>query len=357
MIEAKFVVEREDFKLTADFQMPGKGVTALFGQSGSGKTTTINAICGLVKPDHGTIKINDHTLFDSVKSINVPTSKRGLGYVFQEGRLFPHMTVQENLFYGMKSKNISIPSKEDTINILGLRKFLYRKPLSLSGGERQRVAIGRALLCSPKILLMDEPLAALDVARKQELLPYISTLRDILKIPIIYVSHQIDEIMHLADTLILLNNGEIVAQGPVSEVINATKNSSYFGIGVKSSFLTCIINNHETEARITNLGFNGGSISTKFIDKPIGTKIRAKIRAQDIAIALKRPTDISIANIFETRIHSIEINDLNFMDLQLMVKDTIIWSRLTRRSVSNLQLTPGQMVFALIKSTAIEVLS
>ena len=247
-------------------------------------------------------------------------------------------------------------TKEDVINILGLAKFLDRKPLSLSGGERQRVGIGRALLCSPKILLMDEPLAALDVARKQELLPYISTLKDILKIPIIYVSHQIDEIMHLADTLILLNNGEIVAQGPVSEVINGGNNSSYFGIGVKSSFLTCTVDNHETEARITNLKFNGGSISTKFIDKPIGTKIRAKIRAQDIAIALKQPSDISIANIFETRIHSIEKNDLDFMDLQLKVKDTIIWSRLTRRSVSNLQLTPGQKVFALIKSTAIEVL-
>ena len=210
MIEAKFNVDREGFTLQLDLELPGTGVTALFGQSGSGKTTTINALSGLIKPNYGYISVNGKVLFDSDKGINVATEKRGLGYVFQEGRLFPHMTVKENLTYGMQSNADPFPSQRETIELLGLTKFLHRKPVSLSGGERQRVAIGRALLCSPQLLLMDEPLAALDAARKQELLPYISKLKDILNIPIIYVSHQIQEIMNLADTLVLLENGRVV---------------------------------------------------------------------------------------------------------------------------------------------------
>ena len=356
MIEARFNVNRKDFTLQVDLVLPGTGVTALFGQSGSGKTTTINALSGLVKPNSGFISIDGNVLFDSDKGINVATEKRGFGYVFQEGRLFPHMTVEENLLYGMKSNVAPIPSRKETVKLLGLTKFLHRKPVSLSGGERQRVAIGRALLCTPKLLLMDEPLAALDAARKQELLPYISKLKDILNIPIIYVSHQTQEIMNLADTIVLLENGRVLRQGAVDEIINNSKITPYFGENLKSSFIKCIIDNNDHDTGVTNLKFDGGSITTTILKKTVGSSLRVRIRAQDIAISIEQPQDISIANIIEVMIQTIEPSGEGFVDLSLIAKNTVFWARLTKTSVTNLKLTPGRVVYALFKSTAIEVL-
>ena len=356
MIEAKFNVNREDFTLQLDTTLPGTGVTALFGRSGSGKTTIINVLAGLLKPNSGFVSIDGKVLFDSDKGINVAADKRRLGYVFQEGRLFPHMTVKENLVYGMKSNSSPIPSEKETIDLLGLAKLLHRTPVSLSGGERQRVAIGRALLCSPKLLLMDEPLAALDAARKQELLPYISRLKDILNIPIIYVSHQIQEIMHLADTLVLLENGKLLEQGPVDQIINNPKISPYFGEDLKSSFIRCIVDDNHHDTSVSNLRFDGGFIKTTILGKPVGSPVRIRIRAQDVAVSIKHPKDISIANIFEVKIQAIEQSDRGFVDLNLIAKNTVFWARLTKTSVENLNLIPGRVVFALFKSTAIEIL-
>ena len=356
MIEAKFNVNREDFTLQLDTTLPGTGVTALFGRSGSGKTTIINVLAGLLKPNSGFVSIDGKVLFDSDKGINVAADKRRLGYVFQEGRLFPHMTVKENLVYGMKSNSSPIPSEKETIDLLGLAKLLHRTPVSLSGGERQRVAIGRALLCSPKLLLMDEPLAALDAARKQELLPYISRLKDILNIPIIYVSHQIQEIMHLADTLVLLENGKLLEQGPVDQIINNPKFSPYFGEDLKSSFIRCIVDDNHHDTSVSNLRFDGGFIKTTILGKPVGSPVRIRIRAQDVAVSIKHPKDISIANIFEVKIQAIEQSDRGFVDLNLIAKNTVFWARLTKTSVENLNLIPGRVVFALFKSTAIEIL-
>ena len=356
MIEAKFNVNREDFTLQLDTTLPGTGVTALFGRSGSGKTTIINVLAGLLKPNSGFVSIDGKVLFDSDKGINVAADKRKLGYVFQEGRLFPHMTVKENLVYGMKSNSSPIPSEKETIDLLGLTKLLHRTPVSLSGGERQRVAIGRALLCSPKLLLMDEPLAALDAARKQELLPYISRLKDILNIPIIYVSHQIQEIMHLADTLVLVENGKLLEQGPVDQIINNPKISPYFGEDLKSSFIRCIVDDNHHDTSVSNLRFDGGFIKTTILTKPVGSPVRVRIRAQDVAVSIKHPKDISIANIFEVKIQAIEQSDRGFVDLNLIAKNTVFWARLTKTSVENLNLIPGRVVFALFKSTAIEIL-
>ena len=356
MIEAKFNVNREDFTLQLDTTLPGTGVTALFGRSGSGKTTIINVLAGLLKPNSGFVSIDGKVLFDSDKGINVAADKRRLGYVFQEGRLFPHMTVRENLVYGMKSNSSPIPSEKETIDLLGLAKLLHRTPVSLSGGERQRVAIGRALLCSPKLLLMDEPLAALDAARKQELMPYISRLKDILNIPIIYVSHQIQEIMHLADTLVLLENGKLLEQGPVDQIINNPKISPYFGEDLKSSFIRCIVDDNHHDTSVSNLRFDGGFIKTTVLGKPVGASVRVRIRAQDVAVSIKHPKDISIANIFEVKIQAIEQSDRGFVDLNLIAKNTVFWARLTKTSVENLNLIPGRVVFALFKSTAIEIL-
>jgi molybdate transport system ATP-binding protein len=203
---------------------------------------------------------------------------------------------------------------------------------------------------------MDEPLAALDAARKQELLPYISKLKDILNIPIIYVSHQIQEIMNLADTLVLLENGKVLEQGPVDKIINNPKMTPYFGENLKSSFIKCIIENNDRNTSVTKLGFDGGLITTTILNKPVGSHVRVRIRAQDIAVSIKQPQDISIANIFEVKIKTIEPSEEGFVDLSLIVKNTIFWARLTKTSVTTLKLTPGGVVYALFKSTAIEVL-
>ena len=356
MIIAKFKVERPDFTLITDLIIPSVGVTALFGQSGSGKTTTINAISGIIKPTSGIISIDDFVFFDSNRGINIPTEKRGLGYVFQEGRLFPHMTIEQNLSYGIKPNGNLTSKKDEIIDLLGLHGFLKRKPISLSGGERQRVAIGRALLCSPRVLLMDEPLAALDFARKQEILPYISLLKSTLKIPIIYVSHQIQEIMHLADTLVLLNYGKVMACGPLDEIINNSKNSKLVGTDARSTFLNCKIDNHGKEFETTTLTVDGGYLTIRAINKPIGTNIKVRIKAQDIAISLGKPEHISITNIFKAKIRFIENNDPNFVDIHLLVNKTGFWSRLTRKSFIALDLNRDQNVYVLIESTAIEIL-
>ena len=356
MITVKLKVERSGFTLTTDLILPSIGVTALFGQSGSGKTTTINAISGIIKPTSGTISIDDHIFFDSSRGINIPTEKRGLGYVFQEGRLFPHMTIEKNLLYGIKSNSNLTPNKNEIIDLLGLHEFLKRKPISLSGGERQRVAIGRALLCSPRILLMDEPLAALDFSRKQEILPYISLLKSTLKIPIIYVSHQIQEIMHLTDTLVLLDHGKVMACGPLDEIINNSKNALLVGSDARSTFLNYKINKHNNEVETTTLLGDGGHLTIRAINKPIGTNIRVRIKAHDISIALEKPKNISITNIFKTKIKFIENNNLGFVDIHLLVEKTFFWSRVTRKSFIALDLKRDQNVYALIESTAIEVL-
>ncbi|MCK8602796.1 molybdenum ABC transporter ATP-binding protein [Syntrophobacteraceae bacterium DRH4] len=210
-----------DFTIHASFTLQGVGVTALFGRSGSGKTSIVNMVAGLMRPDEGRIIVNGHTLFDSAKGINVPPEKRRIGYVFQDDRLFPHLSVRANLTYGMpgrRSKNRCV-AFEQAVAVLGVEQLLDRRPAKLSGGEKQRVAIGRALLTSPSILLMDEPLASLDGARKAELLPFIAQLSREFSIPILYVSHAVEEITVLADRIVLVDAGCAVRTARTEELM------------------------------------------------------------------------------------------------------------------------------------------
>lgn len=353
MISVDISLRRGDFTLMARFEAAANGVTALFGRSGSGKTTIINAIAGLVRPDLGRVSVGDEVFFDHAAGIDRPVAARGLGYVFQEGRLFPHMSVERNLLYGRRAHGAGHPSLDETISLLGLEPLLTRRPGSLSGGERQRVAIGRALLASPRILLMDEPLASLDAARRAEILPYLAALRRALDIPIIYVSHQMDEVIQLADTMVLIDAGAVVASGPVEELTSRLNLAPLTGDRDAGAVLACRVAEHDPRFDLTRLSFGGGSIWVAALDMAVGASVRARIGARDVALALAPPSGISMLNVIEARISEIGDAAGAQVDIGLMAGEDALWARVTRRSLAELGLETGMTVHALIKSVSI----
>jgi molybdate transport system ATP-binding protein len=346
---------RDGFTLAAAFEAPSNGVTALFGRSGSGKTTIINAIAGLMRPDKGRISVADQVLFDSKAGIDLPIASRRLGYVFQEGRLFPHMSVRRNLLYGRNEGADQHPTLAETVELLGLERLLDRRPGTLSGGERQRVAIGRALLAGPRILLMDEPLASLDAARRTEILPYLAALRDELDIPAIYVSHQVDEVIRLADTMVLLSDGKVAATGAVEDLTSRLDLAPLTGRHDAGAVVPCRIAEQDSAYGLTRLDFNGGALWVGKLDLPIGEPVKVRIGARDIALGLSAPSNISMLNVIECQITEIRetTKDGPQVDVALIAGQTSLWAKLTRRSVAELGLEPGMRVHALIKSVSI----
>lgn len=353
MISVDIRLRRGDFTLNARFETASNGVTALFGRSGSGKSTIINAIAGLARPDQGIISVAGHALFDSAAGIDLAVADRGLGYVFQEGRLFPHMSVERNLVYGRRPGAIGYPSLEETVALLGLGPLLSRKPNALSGGERQRVAIGRALLAAPRILLMDEPLASLDGPRRSEILPYLADLRRSLDIPIVYVSHQMGEIIQLADTMVLVEAGTVVASGPVEALTSRLDLAPLTGGRDAGAVLSCVIAEHDTGFGLTRLSFSGGSLWVAALDRRVGDHVRVRIGARDIALALTPPSGISMLNVIKARVSEIGEAEGAQVDVGLTAGEDALWARLTRRSVSELGLRPDMKVHALIKAVSI----
>ena len=277
-----------DFKIDAKFEAQTRGIVALFGQSGSGKTSIINMIAGLLVPDHGHIEIDGRVLYSAENGTNLKIEHRRVGYVFQESRLFPHMTVQKNLEYGRKrtSSDHNKVEVDQVIDVLGISHLLNQKPTTLSGGEQQRVALGRALLANPDILLMDEPLASLDSARKSEILPFIEMIRDRFGVPIIYVSHALDEIIRLADTLVLVENGGIAAVGPVEELSSRLDLRRLTGRYDAGSVIAATIDDHDEEYGLTTLSYAGGTLRVPKVDGEVGTSVRIRIRARDVSLAL-----------------------------------------------------------------------
>jgi molybdate transport system ATP-binding protein len=345
---------RGDFALNATFEAPSNGVTALFGRSGSGKTTIINAIAGLVRPDRGRIVVADEVLFDGDAGIDLAVADRRLGYVFQEGRLFPHMSVERNLLYGRRETRDTHPTLAETVDLLGLGRFLERRPGSLSGGERQRVAIGRALLANPRVLLMDEPLASLDTARRAEILPYIAGLRGALDIPVIYVSHQMDEISRLADTMVLVADGSVSAVGPVEVLTNRLDLEPLTGLHDAGAVLPCRVAEKDTRFGLSRLKFSGGSLWVGTVDPPLGATVRVRIGARDVALALSPPVDISMLNVIESVVTEIGEPKGAQVDIGLAAGEDALWARVTRRSLADLDLKPGMRVHAMIKSVSID---
>jgi len=343
-----------DFELDARFES-GPGVTALFGVSGAGKTSIVNAIAGLVRPDAGRITVGDVTLFDSATRVFVAPERRGVGYVFQEDRLFPHLTVRRNLRYGSRRNGggRDAPDFDAIVNLLALERLLERLPHHLSGGEKQRVAIGRAVLSRPRLLLMDEPLANLDAARREEILPFLEQMCRDLAVPIIYVSHAIDEITRLADTLVVVDAGKTLAVGAVSEVTTRLDIAPLTDRRDAGTVLDGQIESHDPTFQLTTVSFPGGQLLVPAIEGRVGEKLRLRIQARDVAIATSTPSQISTLNCLPGVITEVGIPRHAHQDILVYVGVPIV-ARLTLRSVADLGLAPGRHVTALIKSVAVD---
>lgn len=345
-----------DFVLDAGFEAAG-GLTALFGRSGAGKTTLINAIAGLVWPAAGRIVLDGEALTDTERRIFVPPHRRQIGYVFQEGRLFPHLNVRRNLLYGRwfaPRREGGAGEFDHVVDLLGLDGLLARHPGNLSGGEKQRVAIGRALLARPRLLVMDEPLASLDEARKSEILPYIERLRDDTGIPIVYVSHSIPEVARLATTMVLLSEGRVVASGPTASIMGRLDLFPLTGRAEAGALLNTRVSEHDLGFGLTTLRAAAGPLRVPRLHLPLGSMLRVRIRARDVMIALAPPEGLSALNVLPGTVEEIGRGDGPILDLRLDCAGEALIARLTRRSIERLQLHPGKPVYAVIKSIAFD---
>lgn len=355
MIEVDVEQQLGAFHLDVEFAAEAP-VVGLFGRSGAGKTSVINAIAGIAKPLLGIIRVNGSVLFDSTARIDLPPEQRRIGYVFQDPLLFPHLDVESNLRYGQRRRSASERFIEPArvVTLLGLEALLRRNPRTLSGGERQRTAIGRALLAQPRILLMDEPLAALDVPRKTEILDYIERLRDELHIPIVYVSHSVPEITRLADTVVVLSEGRCLAVGDVDDVMGRLDLKPVTGRYEAGSLIDTAVASHDSEHQLTTLAFQGGELIVPYLSAAIGARVRARIRARDVSLATRRPEEISILNILPARVESVDIESGPIVEVRLAVGSGTLTARITRRSFEQLRIHAGKEVYALIKAISFD---
>lgn len=351
-IEARFRLERTGFTLDVDLNLPPKGVTAFFGHSGSGKTTLLRCIAGLERTPNGYLRVNGELWQHADRWL--PPHSRPLGFVFQDPSLFPHLSVMGNLRYGMRRAGAAHGIDLDhVVDLLGIAHLTDRNPNGLSGGEKQRVAIARALLASPKLLLLDEPLAALDLKRKQEILPYIERLHDQLEIPVLYVSHSPDEVARLADHLVLLDNGSAVAAGPLQETLARLDLPLIFAddAGV---VLDTVVAAHDDESLLTRLDFPGGGIRVARRPESLGRRLRCRVHARDVSLALQRAEHTSILNILPATVVGLAGTDSPAHVLvRLQMNGTPLLARITRYSRDQLELRAGQEVWAQIKAVAL----
>ena len=352
-IRASFRMQLANFRLDASFSVPATGVTALFGPSGSGKTTLLRCIAGLERAD-GTLHVNGELWQDDTHWM--PTHQRPLGYVFQEASLFSHLSVRANLEYGYKR----IPPSERRVQLeqvvewLGLERLIDRgDPARLSGGERQRIAIARALLTSPRLLLMDEPLSALDTASKQEILPYLERLHRELEIPVLYVSHAMEEVARLADHMVLLEQGRVIASGALHETLaRLDLPTAYFDDA--GAVVEAVVARQDESYHLTRIDFAGGWLWVGKVDQPFGTRVRARVLARDVSIATQPPQGTSISNILNVRIEEIKEDGADKVMVRLKMGEShILLSRITRRSCDQLGLITGMYVCAQVKSVAL----
>jgi molybdate transport system ATP-binding protein len=357
-IVARFSIEYPGFSLGMDLRLPGIGVTALFGPSGSGKTTCLRAIAGLERPRGGYLSVNGEVWQDDTKDIFLPTHLRPLGYVFQEPSLFPHLSVRGNLEYGLKRAGRATATEGDglerTAEILGIAPLLDRGPEKLSGGERQRVAIARALLTRPRLLLLDEPLASLDLRRRHEILPYLERLHDELEIPSIYVSHMPDEVARLADHLVLLDKGSVIASGPLQETLARLDLPATFtdDAGV---FIDARIAGHNEVDELTRLDFAGGTIYVPRRRPPTAAgRVRCRIEARDVSLTLQKQAGTSILNIIPVTVVDMAPTEHAAQVLvRLDAGGTPLLARITQRSWKTLGLAPGSRVWAQVKTVVL----
>ncbi len=344
------------FALDIAFEADARGVVALFGASGSGKTTTVDMIAGLARPDEGMISLDGAVLFESSTGSHVKPERRRIGYVFQDARLFPHMSVRRNLLYGRRfapraARRVAL---DDIVALLGLDRLLRRRPAGLSGGERQRVAIGRALLAEPALLLMDEPLASLDASRRNEILGYVERLRDDIGVPIVYVSHSIDEVARLAGTMVVLSEGRVAAVGSTADIMARLDLDPVVAGDDPSALLPVAVDGHDDAFALTALRLpGGGRLHVSRFDAPLGQRLHVRIKARDVAIATEEPRATSVLNVLQGRITDRAPMGQGAVDFAIDV-GAPLRARITARSAHQLGLAPGDPVFALIKSVAID---
>ena len=338
------------FALDVAFEAP-PGLTVLYGRSGSGKTTVINAVAGLLTPDEGRIDVDGRTLLDRAQGVNLPPHRRGLGYVFQEGRLFPHLSVRQNLKYGRWFRKTGRSSFDQVVDMLGIEALLERRPGALSGGEKQRVAIGRALLSDPAIILADEPLAALDEDRKAEILPYFERLRDEVSVPILYVSHSAAEVARLATTVVALQDGRVAGQGPAAEVLGDPMLTP-LGARAAGAVLAATVAAHHEDG-LSELDAGGVPLFLPRVPHAIGQPIRIRIAAQEVVLSRKRPEGLSAQNILPGTIEQIRPGAGPGAIVSLATPAGRVLARVTQRSARAMGLEPGATCHAIVKTVAI----
>ncbi|WP_036265884.1 molybdenum ABC transporter ATP-binding protein [Methylobacterium sp. 10] len=353
-IDIDVSLTRGAFSLDVAFTA-GPGLTALFGRSGSGKTTVIDLVAGLARPDRGRIAVEGETLLDTERGIAVPAHRRRIGVVFQQARLMPHLSVRRNLAYGRafargRSDGIAF---DGVVDLLGIGHLLERRPAGLSGGEAQRVAIGRALLSRPRLLLMDEPLAALDEARKAEILPYIERLRDEAGLPIVYVSHAVSEVARLARTVVVLEAGRVAAVGAADTVLRRadllTTQEAEAG-----AILDMVVGETDPETGLTRLSGRAGRLSVPRLTRSPGTVVRIRVPARDVLLATQPPVGLSARNLLEGHVASIHALGEAASMVEIDCNGVLLAARLTRASVRDLALAPGRAVYAVVKSVAFD---
>lgn len=358
-IEVRLKLERSAFTLDVDLQLPGRGVSALFGPSGSGKTTILRAMAGLERGTRGRVAVDGAIWQDTQTGTFVPAHLRGIGYVFQEANLFPHLTVDANLAYGLRrasAQGRSLPvNRSHTLELLGIGGLLHRSPDTLSGGERQRVAIARALLAGPRLLLLDEPLASLDLDRKREVLPYLERLHETLQIPVLLVSHALEEVVRIADHLSLIRQGRMLASGPLVETLSRLDlpevRTHDIGVVIEGT----VVDNDETYG-LVEVEIPGARLIVPHAATPTGSAIRLQILPGDISISLGASAQSSVLNQLPARIQSISsVESAAHVDLLLDAGGSPLVARITRRSCERLELKPDTTVWAHIKAVAVLV--
>ena len=344
-----------ELKLEVEAALPENGITAIFGLSGAGKTSLINAIAGLTRPDAGSITLNDRVLsrqgVTGSANIFTPPEKRRIGYVFQDARLFPHYKVRGNLQYGM------VPAMRERfdsiVELLGIAPLLNRYPLTLSGGEKQRVAIGRALLSGPELLLMDEPLAALDLPRKRELMPYLERLAQQINIPILYVTHSLDEILQLADKVLILDKGKVLALGDVEQVWASSVMRPWLPREEQSSVLNVKVLEHHPHYAMTALALGDEKIWINKVEAAVGTAMRIRVQAADVSLVLHpQANNSSIRNILPAQVREL-LESEAAIDVKLSVGGHVLWAKITPWGRDELAIQPGKHLFAQIKSISL----
>jgi molybdate transport system ATP-binding protein len=346
-VDLRYVFGRTEFSLDVDLKIPMQGITGIFGESGSGKTTLLRCIAGLEQPVTGQLSINGDVVSRAIH-------ERQIGYVFQEPRLFGHLNVRKNLEYGRRRRRDARDGVDfdQVVELLGLERLIDRTPGELSGGEAQRVAIARALLCAPRLVLMDEPLAALDRARKDEILPFLDRLHTELSLPILYVSHNIDEVCRLCDHLVVMDRGRVLAAGEIQSVL-VDLDLPLLGGDEAGSVISGTVESYDADYDLTRLTFSGGTLLVPGRFGNVQSVLRLRIRANDVSLCRNRPNDSSILNIIPITVDEIHLGQGPYALVRLRAGDDLLMTRLTRRSCDELRLKTGDQLLAQIKSVAV----